>query len=138
MGTVDTPRILNIPIGTEWFAASGIARCDYLAELKDYAHANVVPRIGAQRLQRLDEPQLLKLYVALLAEGRVKRDGNTEMFEYWSARVVEGETPKPLEVSKACGTTIHAARTALRRYKLGSLRLSCLGVSPPKRHCHVD
>src|SRR6516165_4576040 len=41
------------------------------------------------------------------------------MFRYWSARVANGENPKPLEVSEACGTTIHAARTALRRYQSG-------------------
>jgi hypothetical protein len=41
------------------------------------------------------------------------------MFRYWSARVANGESPKPLEVSEACGTTIHPARTALRRYKSG-------------------
>lgn len=55
----------------------------------------------------------------MLAEGRVKRDRNTEMFRYWSTRVANGENQKPLEVSEACGTTIHAARTALRRYKSG-------------------
>ena len=41
------------------------------------------------------------------------------MFRYWSARVANGENPKPPEVSEACGTTIHAARTALRRYQSG-------------------
>jgi len=86
---------------------------------KDYANAYVVPRLGEERLQRLNEPQLLKLYALLLVEGRVKRDRNTEMFRYWSARVANGENPKPLEVSEACGTTIHAARTALRRYESG-------------------
>ena len=39
---------------------------------KDYADAYVIPRIGGERLQRLDEPQLLRLYRKLLAEGRVK------------------------------------------------------------------
>ena len=34
------------------------------------------PSIGAERLQRLDEPQLLKLYAKLLTEGRVKRDND--------------------------------------------------------------
>jgi integrase len=86
---------------------------------RDYADAYVVPRIGEQKLQRLDEPQLLKLYATLLAEGRVKRDRNSEMFQYWSARFANGENPKPLEGSEACGTTIHAARTAIRRYKSG-------------------
>jgi hypothetical protein len=42
---------------------------------RDYAHAYVLPRIGAVHLQRLNEPQLLKLYGTLLAEGRIKRDG---------------------------------------------------------------
>ena len=41
------------------------------------------------------------------------------MFAYWSAHVANGENPKPLEVSQACGTTIHAARGAVRRYKSG-------------------
>jgi len=86
---------------------------------KDYANAYVVPRLGEERLQKLNEPQPLKLYAALLAEGRVKRDRNIEMFRYWSARVANGENPKPPEVSEACGTTIHAARTALRRYQSG-------------------
>src|ERR1700682_4145106 len=27
------------------------------------------------------------------------------MFKYWSARVANGENPKPLEVSEACGAT---------------------------------
>ena len=104
----------------EWFAAVE-ASLDVTTwqNWKDYAHTYVVPRIGQQRLQRVDEPQLLKLYAALLANGRVKRDRNSEMFAYWSAHVANGENPKPLEVSQACGTTIHAARGAVRRYKSG-------------------
>jgi hypothetical protein len=44
------------------------------------------------------------------------------MFKYWSARVAIGQTPKPTEVPVACGTTIHAARAAVRRYKSGIAR----------------
>ena len=44
-------------------------------------------------MKRLDEPQLLKLYAKLLAEGQVKRDRNFEMFDYWSDRV--SKTRKP-------------------------------------------
>jgi hypothetical protein len=33
-----------------------------------------VRHIGEERIQKLSEPQLLKLYGKLLAEGRVKRD----------------------------------------------------------------
>jgi hypothetical protein len=104
----------------EWFAAvEASLDATTWQNWKDYAHAYVIPRIGEERLQKLNEPQLLNLYSTLLAEGQVKRDRNTEMFRYWSARVANGENPRPLEVSEACGTTIHPARTALRRYESG-------------------
>jgi hypothetical protein len=77
----------------------------------------VLPRIGAVHLQRLNEPQLLKLYGTLLAEGRIKRDGNSAMFAYWSDRTAEGDSPEPREVALACDTTIHAVRAAVRRYR---------------------
>ena len=48
------------------------------------------PGIGAVHLQRLNEPQLLKLYGTLLAEGRIKRDGNSAMFAYPSDRTAQG------------------------------------------------
>ena len=85
----------------------------------DYARAYVVPHIGAERLQRLDEPALLQLYAKLLAEGRVKRDNDIVMYEYWSSRTAKGKEPTPRQVSEACGTTIHAARGAVRRYRSG-------------------
>ena len=91
---------------TEWFAAiEPSIDATTWQNWKDYATAYVVPRIGAERLQRLDEPQLLKLYATLLAEGRVKRDHNGEMYAYWSDRVAKGETPTAREVSDACETT---------------------------------
>jgi integrase len=85
----------------------------------DYGRAYVIPHIGAERLQRLDEPALLRLYAKLLAEGRVKRDTDTAMYEYWSTRTAKGAEPTPRQVSAACNTTIHAARTAVRRYRSG-------------------
>ena len=119
---------------TEWLAAvEASLDATTWQNWKDYATAYVVPRIGEERLQKLNEPQLLKLYATLLAEGRVKRDRNTEMFRYWSARVAKGENPKPLEVSAACGTTIHAARTALRRYKSGIVPTALSPGSLPRR-----
>jgi hypothetical protein len=126
MREADRGRVVRPSIRTvaqflaDWFAAAE-ASLDATTwrNWKDYADAYVVPRIGEQKLQKLDEPQLLKLYATLLAEGRVRRDRNSNMFQYWSARVAKGENPKPIEVSEACGTTIHAARTAIRRYKSG-------------------
>lgn len=85
----------------------------------DYARAYVIPYIGAERLQRIDEPALLQLYGKLLAEGRVKRDNDTVMYEYWLKRTNDGKEPLPRQVSEACNTTIHAARTAVRRYRSG-------------------
>ena len=106
---------------------------------KDYAQAYVIPRIGGQRLQNLDEPQLLKLYGKLLAEGRVKRDRNSEMYAYWSDRVAKGENPTAREVSDACQTTIHAARAAVRRYRSGVIPKQMTGGLAPKtvRNIHA-
>jgi integrase len=106
---------------------------------KDYADAYVIPRIGAQHLQRLDGPQLLKLYRKLLTEGRVKRDRNTEMYVYWSGGVLKGENPTPREVAEACQTSIHAARAAVKRYRSGVVRRQMPPGLAPKtvRNIHV-
>ena len=105
---------------TEWFAAiEPSINATTWQNWKDYAAAYVIPRIGGQLLQSLDEPQLLKLYGRLLAEGRIKPDRNGEMYAYWADRVAKGETPTAREVSDTCKTTIHAARAAVRRYKSG-------------------
>jgi hypothetical protein len=126
MREVDTDRFIRPSTRTvaqffdEWFAAvEPSLDATTWRNWKDYAHAYVLPRIGGDPLQRLDEPQLLKLYATLLTEGRVKRDQNHEMFQYWSARIAEGENPKPIDVAAACGTSVHAARAAIRRYKSG-------------------
>jgi len=86
---------------------------------QDYARTYVIPHIGAERLQRLNEPQLLQLYGKLLSEGRVKRDQNSAMYAYWSDQTAKGENPTAREISAACNTTIHAARAAVRRYRSG-------------------
>ncbi|WP_082909385.1 tyrosine-type recombinase/integrase [Mycolicibacterium iranicum] len=86
---------------------------------RDYARIYVIPRIGGERLQSLNEPQLLKLYGKLLSEGRVKRDLDTVMYAYWSDETAKGNSPSPRAVSAYCNTTIHAARAAVRRYKSG-------------------
>jgi integrase len=86
---------------------------------RDYARTYVIPRIGGIRLQSLNEPELLKLYGKLLAEGRVKRDRDTDMYTYWTSEVATGKVPTPREIATACDTTIHAARAAVRRYQSG-------------------
>ena len=104
----------------EWFSAiEPSVDATTWQNWNDYARCYVVPHIGAERLQRLDEPQLLKLYAKLLSEGRIKQDRNYAMYHYWRSQTVEGSTPSPREVAKACDTTIHAARAAVRRYNAG-------------------
>lgn len=117
---------------TEWFAAVQPAmEATTWQNWRDFATTYVIPRIGAVRLQKLDQPQLLGLYANLLADGRVKRDGNTEMYAYWSGRIGTGESPTPRDVSKACATTIHAARAAVRRYKAGIVpKQATAGLAP--------
>jgi hypothetical protein len=76
---------------TEWFAAiEPSIDATTWQNWRDYAAAYVLPRIGGERLQRLDEPQLLKLYARLLAEGRVKRNHNGEMYAYLGGSSREG------------------------------------------------
>ena len=105
---------------TEWFGAiEASIDATTWQNWMDYATAYVIPRIGHARLQRLDEPQLLKLYATLLAEGRVKPNHNGEMYAYWADQIAKGKTPTAREVSEKCGTTLHAARAAVRRYKSG-------------------
>jgi len=92
----------------EWFAAvEASLDATTWQNCKDYAKAYVIPRIGCEKLPRLDEPQLLKLYATLLAEGRIKRDMNSEMFKWRIGsrsptppsarrrRPVESRTPRP-------------------------------------------
>ena len=54
----------------EWFAAiEPSIDATTWQNWKDYADTYVIPRIGGERLQRLEEPQLLRLYGQSLAEG---------------------------------------------------------------------
>jgi len=113
-------RPARSPSSSEWLAAVEPALdATTWQSWSDYARCYVIPHIGAERLQRLDEPQLLKLYAKLLAEGRVKRDNDSQMYAYRSERTTNGDQPTPRQVSEACNTTIHAARTAVRRYRSG-------------------
>lgn len=82
------------------------------AHLRHPAH-----RRGASPATR--RTQLLRLYAKLLTEGRVKRDNDSVMYAYWSERNAAGNPPTPRQLSEACNTTIHAARTAVRRYRAG-------------------
>lgn len=53
------------------------------------------------------------------------------MYEYWSQRVAAGDQPTPRQLSEACNTSIHAARTAVRRYRSGIVPKPVpLGLAP--------
>lgn len=87
----------------------------------DEMNLYVLPRVGGLKLQKLDESRILQLYVELRNGGRIKPDNNRPMYEFWAAGVAAGEPPTPRAVSEACGTTIHAARAAVRRYRRGNV-----------------
>jgi integrase len=87
----------------------------------DEMNLYVLPRVGRLKLQKLDESRILQLYVELRNGGRIRPDNNRPMYEFWAAGVAAGEPPSPRAVTEACGTTIHAARAAVRRYKRGNV-----------------
>jgi integrase len=120
-GRVIRPSTRTVsPFFAEWLAAvEPSIDATTWQNWRDYAAAYVIPWIGEERLQTLNEPRLLKPYRRLLADGRVNPDNNSEMYAYRSDRVAKGENPTPREVSEACKTTIQAARAAVRRYKSG-------------------
>lgn len=84
-----------------------------------YAVSYIVPVIGPMQLQKLTAPQLLAFYEHLLTAGRIKRDTDTVMYQYWRAKTRRGETPKPRQIAEGCNVSIHAARAAVRRYRAG-------------------
>jgi integrase len=89
----------------------------------DYTRSYVVPIIGERPLQEIKVPVLNLLYRRLLESGRLKKDNNAKMYEYWKARKAsnDGAGPRPAEIAKACGTTIYAARSAVLRYRRGRI-----------------
>ncbi|MCU1644955.1 MAG: Tyrosine recombinase XerC-like [Nocardia sp.] len=86
-----------------------------------FVHAYIVPRLGNSDLQQLTAPTLVKFYAQLLVDGRIKPDNNIRMYEYWTKQLRRGQEPTPRQVVEACGVTIHAARSAVRRFKAGRI-----------------
>lgn len=126
-------------------------RAEWLPAVKDSARATtwgnwqvlvnsyVVPVLGDVRLQSLTAPQIQMFYRHLLTVGRIKRDLDTVMFRYWQARQAEGTEPSPRQVVEACGVSIHAARSALRRYRAGHVPQGKESGLEPKtvRNVHI-
>jgi integrase len=108
---------------TEWLATiKDTVKPSTYQNYVDYNDAYVSPTIGGRVLQGDVTVQLLNtFYRHLLDQGRRKPDNNTAMHEYWSKRKNQrdGQGPTPAEISRACGTTIYAARAAVLRYRRG-------------------
>lgn len=77
-------------------------------------------------------PSAQRAVPAATDDGRRKPDNNSTMYEYWRARADTGTEPTPREVAGACGTTIHAARKAVARYRRGRVPLGRAGGLAPK------
>jgi integrase len=119
---------------TEWLASvkhalKPSAYANYVTNVNAY----IVPLIGARKLQDVTVPMLNAFYVHLLESGRVKKDNNSRMYEYWSAHrtMRNGMGPTPLQLSKACGTTHQAAKEAVCRYRRGRIPvIRSAGLAP--------
>lgn len=97
----------------------------------DYCDAYVVRHIGERKLQEVSVPTLNALYRMLLTEGRCKKDTNTAMYAYWSQARADGKDPRPMDIARACGVTIHAARGAVMRYRAGRVPVArSAGLAP--------
>lgn len=129
-GELDRGRVIK-PSGrtvdqflTEWLAAirHSVKKSTYANYRTNY-DAYVKPMIGHRRLQDISVPALNTFYVHLLESGRIKVDNNTKMYEFWKAHLHRhnGKGPTPTEISAACGTTIHAAKAAVLRYRRGRI-----------------
>lgn len=109
---------------TEWLSAieHSIKPSSY-ANYRDNVKYYIVPVLGNRRLQDITVPVLNAFYRHLLDTGRLKRDTNSEMYDYWKARHTarDGLGPPPKEVANACGTSIYSARAAVARYRRGRL-----------------
>jgi integrase len=109
---------------TEWLVSveHSIKPTTY-ANYCDNLNAYILPIIGGRRLQDITVPVLNAFYRHLLQAGRRKPDNNTVMYDYWIARRSDrdGRGPTPMEISRACGTSIYAARAAVGRFRRGRL-----------------
>jgi integrase len=119
---------------TEWLASvkhslKPSAYANYVTNVKAY----VLPQIGHRKLQDVSVPVLNAFYVHLLEAGRVKKDGNGRMYEYWRdhRELRNGLGPGPMELSKACGTSYQSAKEAVTRYRRGRIPVDYVaGLSP--------
>jgi len=83
--------------------------------------AYVAPNIGHHQLKALTVETHNALYIKLAKEGRCKPDNNIVMYHYWSLRREQrgGLGPTYRELAAGCGTTEHAAKGALTRFRRG-------------------
>jgi integrase len=109
---------------TEWLAViEQSVKPTTHANYVDNVNAYIVPAIGHRKLQDITVPVLNAFYRRLLESGRRKPDNNTVMYEYWNARrhFRDGRGPTPTQISKACGTSIYAARDSASRFRRGRI-----------------
>ncbi|GAA5108905.1 hypothetical protein GCM10025762_15030 [Haloechinothrix salitolerans] len=107
---------------TEWLTSvEHSVKPSTYATYKTNINTYIRPGFGRRKLRDVSVPMLNTFYRRLLAPGRVKTDTNVAMYEYWRTRghLRDGKGPTPTDVSTACGTTILAAKAALRRYRRG-------------------
>jgi integrase len=107
---------------TEWLTSiEHSVKPSTLVNYKDYLDAYVLPVLGDRKLQAISVNTLNALYRHLLEGGRARPNLNAEMYRRWKAADDAGRAIAPRDLAAATGATIHAARSAVQRYKAGRL-----------------
>lgn len=119
---------------TEWLSSvKHSLKPSTYSNYRTNVEAYIRPTFGGRKLRDVSVPLLNAFYLRLLESGRIKADNNTAMYEYWSEHqhLRNGLGPTPKEISAHCGTSIHAARSAVTRYRRGRVPTQhSSGLSP--------
>lgn len=107
-------------LAAEWLASiEHSVKPSTFANYDDYLEAYVLPILGDRKLQDLSVTTLNAFSRHLLESGRTKPNTNAAMYKKWKGLADVGKEISPRDLAAATGTTIHAARRAVARYKSG-------------------
>lgn len=90
----------------------------------DYVTFYVNPVIGGLKLQKETGTGVLnRFYLRLAESGRLRKDTNWDLYEYWRVRQDQrgGLGPLPREMARACGVGVPGAQKAARRFRAGRI-----------------
>lgn len=101
-----------------------------LANYRALANAYVVPYIGHRKMGDIEPQVISELYRRLLESGRVKRDSNSVMFEYWRQRIRAGHVVTATDLAGIGQVSYSAGARALARFVAGRYPTVGGGLAP--------